>query len=144
MTPENYEKAMLANAAYRLAYMDDLMEMTAICCVIRNHVLPRLGMAKYKSFTDAIEDFFCLYPTRTNPPINSPLLAGKTGLLSIIDSIYDCTYADVTASHNNVLGARYFARVQSLPPDDWRYAEVVSRPGLHPLIGSFGSQAFYQ
>lgn len=143
MTPADYEKAMLANAAYRLAYMDNVDELIAIACTIRNHVTPRMGAPQYKSFSAAIEDFFSLYPVRSNPAINSPVLTGHTGILSFVGDIYDGRYADITASHNNPLGARYFARVQSLPQDDWRFAEIVSRPELHPLIGTFGSQAFY-
>lgn len=144
MTPADYEKALLANAAYRLAHQDDINESIAIACVIRNHVRPRLGVSQYKSYTQAIDDFFGIYPVRPNPEINSPVLNGKAGILSAIDSIYDCSYVDITASRNNPTGAKYFARVRSLSQDDWRFIEVVSRPQLHPLIGTFGSQQFYE
>lgn len=144
MTPDTYEKALLANAAYRLAFMDNVDELIAICCVIRNHMNPRFGPSQYKSYSEALEDFFCIYPLRPNPAINNPVLVSKTGILGVIESIYDGRYTDITASRNNPLGAKYFARVQSLSQDDWRFRDIVSHPEAHPLIGTFGSQCFYE
>lgn len=142
MTPENYEIALLANSAWRLAKVNDINELVAICCVIRNHAVPRMGVGLSRSYSEVIEDFLSTYPLRPNPAINEPLLVASGGLFEVIDDIYHCSYVDITASRSQPLGAKFFARVQNMPEDDWRW-EIIRDQAHHPLIGGFGGQNFY-
>lgn len=143
MTPENYEIALLANISWRLAKSSDTNELIAIACTLRNHAIPRMGMGRGRTYTEVIEDFISTYPLRENPTINELSFSGPNGLLSVIDDIYNCKYIDITASKSQPGGAKYFARAATLTSDDWRYEEVIQRPGLHPIIGTFGAQQFY-
>jgi hypothetical protein len=140
VTPQTYEAAVLATTSWRLALSTSVDELAAIACTIRNHVIPRPGqIATYKSFPDACEDFLKAYPIREAPKTTEDALVAPTvGLLAIIDSIYECSYPDITATQTTP-GARYFARTAFLDTADWRWPLVQSRP----VLGTFGAQQFF-
>jgi|SRR5579859_2735625 len=145
MQHREYEKALLVAAAFQLSKADDLRELCAIVCVIRNWVVPRLGeAASYRSYTEAIANFLDAYPKRQLPSINTPsLIDPREGLLAQVDGFYNNSAADVTSSHLFPRGARYFARPQDVKNGDWIKAQVLDRQDEHPLIGVFGSQSFF-
>lgn len=147
MQHAEYEKALLVAAAFQLAKSDDVNELLAITCVIRNWVVPRMGEKQiYRSYTEAIAGFLTAYaPLRSIPAIDNPaLIDPEVGLLHRIDDVYNNTAVDVTSSHNNPRGARYFTRAaHSLIANNWIVAEVLLHPELHPLIGTWGAQQFY-
>ena len=150
MTQSDYEKALLVAASWRLAKNNDVNEILAIACVIRNWVVPRFqarvfpmnGQAYFKSYSEAVDNFFSLYPLRAFPTINeAALIDPDEGILVKVDSVYDCTMVDMTSSRANPFGARYFGRANN--PSAWFRSEVLERQDIHPLIGQFGSQAFH-
>ena len=140
MTPQNYEVAMFANAVWRLAKSNDLNELAAIACVLRNHVIVRPGqMATYPTYLKACEDFLKALAgwTRPGPDMTEDgLVSHPDGLLAIIDSVYDCSYPDLTAT-TTTPGARYFCQAAQAP--DWMKPILTT----HHLCGTFGSQQFW-
>ena len=146
MTPYQYELAFFAATVWRVSYSSDTNETLAVACAIRNHVIPRMGKASsYRSFTDACEAFLKAYPLRDFPKLSDPaFVSSSDGVLSFIDKVYDCSTPDFTSTMTNPDGAKYFARVVSLPADDWRKREVVDRPDIHPLLGTFGAMQFFE
>lgn len=150
MTQPEYEKALLVMASWRLALNNDVNELMAIACVIRNWVIPRYGAmvepmlskAYHLSYSDAIAEFLRVYPTREFPKINEGALVDpQEGMLLKVDEIYDCKLVDLTSSRSFPVGARYFGRVVNAT--DWFRTTVLARQDVHPLIGTFGSQQFY-
>lgn len=142
MQPANYEAALLALASYRLAKSDNVDESIAIACVIRNHVI-RTGIVGL-TYTQVIQDFYKLRPTREWPSIaNMTLTHPANGILSQIDGVYGNKTPDVTANAQNVRGAMYFARVVDEDKDGWFTEEILKRQDIHPLVGTFGAQQFY-
>ena len=138
MTPQQFEAAYLAQTAWRLAQSDSSDELVAICCVIRNHVIPKMGFtATYRSYPKACFDFLTVYPVRDFPNMTEDALISPGGLLSAVEDIYDCKYPDITATQSTP-GALYFARSASVPPEDWRQSFIHRQ-----LLGTFGSQQFY-
>jgi hypothetical protein len=155
MQAADYEKALLVAASWQLALNNDVNELLAIACCIRNWVVPRYGVPRlpdprlgklyYSSYSEAIESFLQLYPYRSLPAINEPgLIDPDEGLLVKIEQVYDCTLNDVTSSRAFAGGARYFARAGRHSSDDWFGKEILAhQQDAHPLIGTFGSQQFY-
>lgn len=145
MTPAQFECGFLAETVWRLAKSNNTDELSAIACVIRNHVVPRMGqVASFKSYSEACESFLITYPVRERPAMEeTALISYPDGLLANIEIIYDCTFPDITATQAFPNGAKYFARVNALEDDDWRKIEIVGRQGIHPLIGTMGSQQFF-
>ena len=154
MRTEDYEKALLVAASWRLAMNNDVNELLAIACVVRNWVVPRygaqrlpmeaLGRVYYSSYSAAIEAFLSLYPVRVLPPITEAALVDPDeGMLLKVDGVYDCTLNDVTSSRAFPGGARYFGRIGFIASDNWFAREVLAKQDVHPLIGNFGSQSFY-
>jgi hypothetical protein len=141
VNPLEYEVAFYAQTVWQLARSSNQDELLAVACVIRNHVVPRLGqVAAYPSFYEACQDFLAVYPShRPIPSLSEPAFVAPGGLLFNISAIYDCSYEDVTATHDHPNGAKYFAN----EPDDWFKAEIAGRPDIHPLIGQYGSMYFY-
>ena len=142
MTPQDYEKAMLVTATWRLARSNDPNELAAIICTIRNHIFPRPGQIQtYKSFSEACEDLLRVYPVRESPKMDeSALVSYPDGLLAIVDDVYSCRYPDLTAT-TTTPGARYFGRASEVAadPTHWLYPIVTGRQP----IGTFGSQQFF-
>jgi hypothetical protein len=141
MNPLLYEQAFFAQSVWVLARTSDDMELLAVASTIRNHVIVR-GLGKiptYRTFSEACDDFLANYPQRPRPKLDDPAFVAPGGLLFQIESIYDCSYQDVTATVDHPEGAKYFAN----QPDDWFKAEIAGRPDIHPLIGTFGSMMFY-
>lgn len=139
MTPQTFEAAVLAQTAWRLAISNSVDELIAIASTIRNHVIPRPGkVATYKSFPEACAEFLIAYPVREAPQVNEMALIAPMGLLSVIEKIYSCEYADITATQTTP-GATMFARTATLEEKDWRYFQVRSKQ----LCGTFGSQQFF-
>jgi hypothetical protein len=138
VTPQAYETAFFAQSVWQLAKSNDLNELAAIACAIRNHVIPRPGQIQtYKSFTQACEDFMKAYGVRARPTmLEDAFISHPDGLLSIIDSVYDCSYSDLTATATTP-GARYFGQASNLP--EWLKPLAVS----HHLCGTFGAQSFW-
>lgn len=145
MTPLEYELAFYAQTVWRVANSSDVNELTAIACTIRNHVVPKMGSyTDYDSFMDACEAFLKNYSVRDNPTRDDEAFFSRNGILYNISKIYECEYPDITATHDHPTGAKYFARVISLAPDDWRKIQIVNRPTGHPLLGTWGSMQFFQ
>jgi len=143
MQAEQFERALLALASWQLAGSNNVDELVAIACTIRNWVVPRPGVQRfnYKSYTEAIETFLQLYPVREFPRINEPALIDPAdGILNKADRVYDYRLPDITASPSFPTGARVFCRAGG---NEWPNQEVASRPGEHLLIGTFGAQQFY-
>lgn len=139
MTPQAYEAAILAEVSWRLSLSNSVDELICIALTIRNHVIVKPGrIATYKSFPEACADFLKAYPAREAPQVNEMALIAPMGLLSVIEKIYSCEYADITATQTTP-GARTFARIASLEEKDWRYQLVRSSM----LCGTFGSQQFF-
>jgi hypothetical protein len=155
MQSSDYEKALLVAASWQLACNNDVNELLAIACTIRNWVVPRYGVPRfpdvrfgklyYPSYSEAVESFLQLYPIRSLPAANEPaLIDPDEGLLVMIEGVYDCTLNDVTGSKAFPGGARYFARSNRQHSDDWFGKEILAhQQDTHPLIGNFGSQQFY-
>lgn len=143
MTSADYEKGLLVSATFRLAKSDDVNELLAIACVIRNLVVPRLGLApEYASYTDAIGEMLNAYELRPLPRHDNPALVDpEDGLLVKIDSVYDNSLPDITSSCAHVGGARFFGTARR--PAAWFQAAIIDRPAEHPLIGTWGAQQFH-
>jgi hypothetical protein len=140
LTPQSYETAMYARAVWMLARSNDVNELAAIACTIRNHVIIRPGQPQtYESYAQACADFLKAYPSRQEPTLAEPALTSyPDGLLTIIEKVYDCSYKDITATQTTP-GARYFGQVASLPADNWM--QQIAR--THQILGTFGAQQFF-
>jgi hypothetical protein len=139
MTPPEFEMVMLAQTSYRLAMSDSLDELICIALTIRNWVVPRPGsLIPCKSYPVACREFLASYPVRDLPYGDEDVLTAPGALLSLIDSIYNCSHPDITATQTTP-GALYFGRASSLLPGDWRYQ--ISR--TRQLLGTFGTQQFW-
>jgi hypothetical protein len=138
LTPQQYEVSILIRSIWQLARSNDLNELAAIGCVLRNHVIPRPGQIQtYKSFSEACFDFRKAYPTRPEPTMmEDALVVHPDGLLFVGEQIYDCSYPDLTATATTP-GARYFGQASNLP--EWLKPLAVS----HHLCGTFGAQQFW-
>lgn len=134
MTPRDYEIAVLAQTAWRLASTDNQDEILAIACTIRNWVLPRPGMPPmiFASFSVACENYLDQMPLRSAPRLQQDLAfsTGPHAILRNAAAIYDGEYPDVTALQGG-RGARYFGRQMDMDPNE------------HPLLGTWGGQQFY-
>lgn len=140
MTPLDYEMAFYAQTVWQLSRSSNLDEMLAVACVIRNHVMPRIGkISVYKSYYEACQDFLKICPKRGLPSLSDPAFVSMDGLLFHLGRIYRCEDPDVTATHDHPDGAKYFAN----EPDDWFRAEIIGKPDIHPLLGTWGSMQFY-
>lgn len=146
MTPRDYEIALFAQTVWRVANSSDTNELLAVACAIRNHVLPKIGQtATYPSYTDACIGFLDTHPLRPLPFLeDESFFSRPQGLLCQARDIYSGNMMDITANHSNPLGARFFARVVNLRDDDWRKKEIVQRPAIHPLLGTWGSMQFFE
>jgi hypothetical protein len=137
MTPKGFEKALLALRAYQAAMSDDPLEILCCACVFRNRV-----HAFGKNYIDILENAEVNrgWPYPTDPVMIHP----TEGILVRIDGIYDNTSPDLTANHLRRDGALYFGRVMDHQGtgDDFE-TEILMKPEEHPLIGTFGAQAFY-
>lgn len=143
MTAADYEKGLIVSATFRLAKTDDVNELLAIACVIRNLVVPRLGKRpEFSSYTEAIGEMLVAYDLRPLPRHDNPALVDpEDGLLLKVDAVYDCSLPDVTSSHAHPNGARFFGMTRH--PSGWFQAAILDRQDVHPLIGTFGSQQFF-
>ena len=141
-----YEIAFYAQTCYRLANSSDTNELIAIAATIRNWVVPKMGRpAEYESYSDACLVFLENYPLRGYPTADDPAFISRPeGLLCNISQIYSCEYPDITATQDHPNGARFFARVSGLSDTDWRKIEIANRPTGHCLLGTFGSQQFFE
>lgn len=140
MNPLEFEQAFYAQTVWQLSRSSNMDEMLAVACVIRNHVIPRLGViSAYKSYYDACQDFLKTFPRRELPSLSDPAFVSTDGLLFHLGRIYSCEDPDVTATHDHPNGAKYFAN----EPDDWFRAEIIGKPDIHPLLGTWGSMQFY-
>ena len=149
MQQTEFEKGLLAMAAWRLARSSDVNELLAILCTLRNWVTNRglmhTGLYHFKTYTEVVENFLAIYPVRSLPMINEPaLIDPREGLLAVVDGVYDNTRADITSSHANPSGARYFGVASEVGTGSWFDEEVLKQPHIHKLIGKFGSQQFYE
>lgn len=146
LTPRDYEITLFAQTVWRVANSSDLNELNAVACAIRNHVMPKMGdVATYDSYAEACAGFLETHPLRPMPNMTDvEFVARPHGLLCYIDKIYSGEMPDITATHDHPSGARYFARVISLPDDDWRKSQIVGRPSGHPLLGTWGSMQFFE
>ena len=138
MNAAQYEQALLALTAWRAAKSDNLDEIIAIACVIRNNVL-RFG----KSYSSVCENFII---NRDWPDIRHPLLLDPyRGVLSQVESIYKNEMPDMTSNHNHKDGALYFCRIMDHQGKGTDFEERILKQHLaHPLIGHWGTQAFFE
>lgn len=145
LTPRDYEVAFFAQTVWRVANSNDVNELLAVACTIRNHVLPKIGeVATYESYTEACRQFLSTHPLRDYPSDEDAFVSRPQGLLYNIGSIYSGQQPDITATHDHPKGAKFFARVTSLLADDWRKIAIVNRPTGHPLLGTWGSMQFFE
>ena len=145
MTPRDFEIALFASTVWQVARSSDQNELLAVACSLRNNVVPRIGsVAPFASFAEACDAALKVYPLRPPPSLADPaFVAPPEGLLCVIESIYDCSMPDITATQDHPNGARYFARVTTLGLNDWFQLEIVNKQGQHPLIGTFGAMQFF-
>jgi hypothetical protein len=138
MNAAQYEQSLLALAAWRAAMSDNLDEIIAIACVIRNQVL-RYG----KSYSSVCENFVV---NRGWPDIRHPLLLDPyKGVLSQVESIYKNEMPDMTSNHLHKEGALFFARVVDHQGKGTDFEErILKQYEAHPLIGSWGVQQFFE
>lgn len=143
MTGADYEKGLIIAATFRLAKSDDVNELLAIACVIRNLVVPRLGQTpEYPSYTDAVGELLSVYDLRPLPRHDCPALVDpEDGLLVKIDSVYDNSLPDITSSRTHPQGARFFCMTRY--PASWFKAAILDHQDQHILIGTFGAQQFF-
>lgn len=146
MTPREYEIAVFAQTVWQLARSSDVNELAAVACTIRNLVIPRIGqIAAFPSYLEACEASILVYPTRQRPALTDIAFTDPTsGFLAIAEDIYDCSYQDITASHDHSNGAKYFYSVSGLAADHWFQIEILNQPEKHPLLGTFGALQFFQ
>jgi hypothetical protein len=138
MRVREYEMALLALTAVRAAKSDSIDEWVAIACVIRNQVL-RFG----KTYSQVCERFVV---NRDWPDIRHPaLIHPSTGLLAQVDAIYKNEAPDITSNHLHKEGALYFARVVEHQGKGTDFEEqILKHQDEHPLIGTFGTQQFFE
>lgn len=137
MTPKTYEKALLALRSYQAAQSDNIDEILAVACVLRNRVL------KYgKTYTQVLE---AAEVSRPWPAVNNPILSDpQNGILALVDDVYDNIAPDYSANHLHKDGALFFGRSQDhFDKKDWFDLNILSNPNEHPLIGNFGTMGFY-
>ena len=123
-------------------------ELQAILATVRNWVIQRglvhAGLYHFRTYSEAVANMLAVYPLRAMPPIDAPaLIDPREGLLAVVDGVYDCSRADITASHAYPGGARYFGKASEAGSKSWFDLEVLQNQGAHSLIGTFGSQQFY-
>jgi hypothetical protein len=138
MTAKQYERALLALRSWQAAKSDNIDEIIAIACVFRNQVL-HYG----KSYTQILEkaEINQGWPDIRHPALINP----NTGLLAQIDAIYDNTAPDVTSNHLHKEGALYFGRVVEHQGKGTDFEEnILKHQDEHPLIGTWGSQQFFE
>lgn len=134
----------LAQTTWQLSKSDTLNELIAIACVLRNHVIPRIGqVATYSSYMEACRDFLEAFPSRKPPTLEEPVFIAPDGFLSVVDGIYDASSPDITATHDHPNGACFFCRPTQVEPGSWVDLEIIKKPAHHPLLGTWGSQQFY-
>jgi hypothetical protein len=140
----DYEKALLVAACFQLAQSNDVNELLAIACTLRNWVVGRYGQGQqtYRTYSECINNFLAAYPVRQLPDSFCPALIDPTdGLLAKIDAVFDNTLADVTSSKSHPGGARYFGSARN--PDSWFKREILERQDVHSLLGTWGAMQFF-
>jgi len=139
LTPAQFEQALLAQTAWRAAKSDNIDEILAIAHVLRNRV-HRYG----KTYSAVCEE--CIVNRPEWPAINHPLLINpNNGVLAAMEGIYKNESPDMTSNHLRKNGALYFGRaVDHFGTGDWFEEEILKKPEEHGLIGSFGTQQFYE
>lgn len=137
MGPREYEMSLLALTSWRAALSDNGDELTAIACVIRNHVL-RYG----KTYSQVCEKFIV---NRDWPDIRHPaLIDPHNGLISKMEGIYKNETPDYTSNHLHKDGCLYFLRVMDHQgKGTWEEENILKNPFEHPLVGQWGVQNFY-
>lgn len=138
MTSATYETALLCLKSWQAAKSDNVDEILAIACVVRNRVI-KTG----RTYTQVLEE---LETNRGWPAINHPaLISPVNGILSQIDGIYRNETPDLTSNHLHKNGALYFGRVQDHQGsgDDFE-KNVLQNQEEHALIGKWGDQYFYE
>jgi hypothetical protein len=138
MQPKQFEKALLALRTWQAAKSDNMDELQAIACTFRNRVL-KFG----KTYSQVLE---VAEVNRDWPDIKHPLLIEPTnGLLAFVEGVYDNVQPDFTANHLHKNGALYFGHAFShQDKGDWFDNTVLDNPNEHPLIGTWGTQQFYE
>lgn len=138
MTSSQYEQALLALSAWRAAKSTNIDEILAVACVIRNHVL-KFG----RTYSKVCEGLIINqgYPDIRHPELIKP----NGGLLSQVEAIYKNDLPDLTSNHNHPDGALYFARVVEHQGTGDDFEERIIKQYLaHPLIGTWGTQQFFE
>jgi hypothetical protein len=136
-----YEASLLVEASFRLSKSDDIDEILAVGCVIRNWI-ERDNV--YRTYPEAISHFMSAYETRALPDSSCPALVDPSqGMLQKIEDVYFNRHPDITSAHDHPGGARYFARAASEPEGSWLRTEIIQHPEKHPLLGTWGAQQFY-
>ena len=133
-----YETALLALASWRAAKSENVDEMLAIACVIRNQVL-RSGL----TYSEVIST---MPLNQGYPPPNHPaLIMPGTGLLAQIEDVYTNKMPDLTSNLQFKEGASYFGRVtDEQGTGSWFEVNILQQQQFHPLIGQFGTQQFFK
>jgi hypothetical protein len=138
MTPKMYECGLLALSAWRASKSDNIDEILAIASVLRNRVI-----AYNKTYSQVCE---AAIVNRSWPDIRHPaLIHPASGILAAVDGIYDNSVPDYTSNHLHKNGALHFARVveHQGTGDDFE-ERIIKQYEAHPLIGTFGTQQFFE
>jgi hypothetical protein len=137
LSSKSLDMGILVLATYRAAKSEDLNELTAIMSTLRNRAL-RWGQT-YLQIAEKAE------VNQGYPAANCPaLITPGTGLLAIVESVYDLSAPDFTSNLNFKEGALYFGR----PTDEqgtgsWFELNILKEKDAHKLIGTFGTMQFY-
>src|ERR1700679_3401428 len=98
MDTRSYEISIFAAAIWRCAQSEDINELTAVGCALRNRVR-RLG--SYTAVVNTLEDFSA-HTFRRYPQVNEASFSDPTdGLLNLAERIYTNKTPDITSTHNH-------------------------------------------
>lgn len=138
MTPATYEMALLALRSWQAAKSDNIDEIVAVACTFRNRT------QKYnKTYTEVLEEAEI---NRGFPPINHPVLTHPTtGILAQVEAIYKNQAPDTTSSHLHPNGALWFCEIMEHQGKNTEFEKnILNNPFDHPLLGRWGTQAFFE
>jgi hypothetical protein len=138
MTPAQFDQALLVLRSWQAAKSDNIDELLAVMCTLRNRVL-----AYGKTYIQVCEaaEINRLYPDIRHPHLIHP----TNGILAAVEGIYKNETPDLTSNHLHKNGALYFARVveHQGTGDDFE-ERIIKQYEAHPLIGTFGTQQFFE
>ena len=138
MTSTQFDCAILCLRAWQAAKSDNIDELLAVACTLRNRV-----HTWSKTYLQVCEEAVV---NRPYPNLrHAAMIHPTSGLLAAIEGIYKNETPDMTSNHLRPHGALYFGRaVDHHNTGDWFDVHILKDPEAHGLIGSFGVQQFYE